>query len=191
MTKVYQSAVGFDMDGVIIDNTKHKIQLAKEFGIDLRPEDAVAARIHQIIPESILKKMRPLLYDDAAVALEPGLIDGAREGLARVKQSGRPYFLISRRGNWMLAVKMLEKQGLWPEYFNKDNAFFVITPEDKDVKARALGISAYVDDQPSVLEKLTSVPSRLLFDRYSQFNDVSFPHKKVSSWDELLQHFLS
>ena len=134
--------------------------------------------------------MRPILYDSEEMALAPDIIKGAREGLERVRQSGRPYFLISRRGNWMMAVKMLERQGLWPKYFNRDNAFFVITPEDKDVKARSLGISAYVDDQPSVLEKLASVPNRFLFDQFRQFGALPFPHKKVSSWDQILEEFL-
>ncbi len=178
--------MGFDMDGVIVDNTQNKIRLAKQFGFDLKPADAVAERFQRLIPETILAKMRPILYDSEDMGLKPDIIPGAREGLEMVRQSGRPYFLISRRGNWMMAVKMLEHQGLWPKYFNRDNAFFVITPEDKDIKAKSLGISAYVDDQPSVLEKLASVPQRLLFDQFRQFGDLSFPHKKVSSWEELM-----
>ena len=37
MPRVNHTALGFDMDGVIVDNTKNKIRLAKQFGIDLNP----------------------------------------------------------------------------------------------------------------------------------------------------------
>lgn len=180
--------VGFDMDGVILDNAKNKIEVAGRFGIDLRPEDTPADRIVRVVPEIILGQMRPILYDDPEMALRAETIPGATAGLRRVRDSGLPYFLISRRKNWAMAVRSLERHGLWPELFNQQNTFFVFEPEDKDERARSLGINFYVDDQVSVLEKLVSVEKRVLFDQFRQFGRPSFPHHSVASWDELLSH---
>ncbi len=178
------------MDGVIIDNTANKILLAKKFGFALKEEDTPADFIETIVPERILAKMRPLLYDDPVLALEAGTVTGAKEGLARVKASGRPFFLISRRHNPGMAIRLLEKHGIWPIYFNERNAFFVREPEEKNEHAVRLGIDLYVDDQPSVLEKLTDVNTRLLFDRFHKFGKLSFVDHQVRSWSELLPHLL-
>lgn len=188
--KVSGRVIGFDMDGVIIDNTENKIRLAKKFGFDLKPEDTAADRIEQVIPESILREMRPLLYDNETTALDASLIDGAKEGLRAIKASGCPYFLISRRRNAVLATKLLQRHGIWPDIFNDSNAFFVYYPEEKNEHAVRLGITRYVDDQPSVLEKLVNVPEKFLFDRFRQFAELPFKHTKIHSWDELLAKIL-
>lgn len=188
--EVLKKIIGFDMDGVIIDNTANKIKIAKKFGFDLKPEDTPADFIEGIVPEAILNEIRPLLYDNPEVALSADLVAGAREGLAKVKASGAPYFLISRRRNSELAIGLLIKHGIWPTYFNESNAFFVREPEEKNKHAIRLGINSYVDDQPSVLEKLTAVPEKFLFDRFGRFGKLPFAHKKIASWDELLAEFL-
>ncbi|MDO8467151.1 MAG: hypothetical protein Q7S83_03385 [bacterium] len=188
--EVRTKIIGFDMDGVIIDNTANKIRIAKKFGIDLKPEDTPADFIESVVPEDILKEIRPLLYDNPEVALSADLVLGAKEGLGKVKASGVPYFLISRRRNAELAIGLLKKHGIWPTYFNEGNAFFVHKPEEKNEHAIRLGINFYVDDQPSVLEKLTAVPEKFLFDRFGKFGELPFAHKKIASWDELLVHFL-
>ncbi len=188
--KATAKIIGFDMDGVIIDNTANKIKLAKQFGVDLKAEDTPADFIERVLPEEVLAKIRPLLYDDPVFALEAGIVAGAKEGLERVKNSGQSYFLISRRRNSPLAIKLLEKRGIWPTYFNRQNAFFVNEPEEKNAHAIRLGIDLYVDDQPSVLEKLSAVKTRLLFDSFNKFGDLSFVDHKVRSWGELLAHLL-
>ncbi len=180
--------IGFDMDGVIINNYRNKISLAKKFGFDLKLEDTPAERFHAVVPEVILNQMRPLLYDDPETALKAETVQGAIDGLKRIRESGIPYFLISRRRNWAMAVRSLEHHDLWPRFFNQKNTFFVFEPEDKDERAKALGINLYIDDQPTVLEKLVSVENRILFDQFNLFGRPNFPHKKVSSWEELLPH---
>ncbi|MEK7654109.1 MAG: hypothetical protein AAB345_02405 [Patescibacteria group bacterium] len=182
--------IGFDMDGVILDNSRNKIALAEKFGFSLKLEDTPSERFHFVVPEVILNQMRPLLYDDPEMALKAETIRGAIDGLNKVREAGISYFLISRRRNWSMAVRSLEHHDLWPKFFNQQNAFFVFEPEDKDERAKALGVNLYIDDQPTVLEKLISVENRILFDQFNLFGKPSFPHKKVSSWEELLPHLL-
>lgn len=176
------------MDGVIIDNSKNKIKFARKFGFELKPEETPSDFIETILPKDVLNELRQFLYYNPVTSLEAELMDGAEAGLARLKKSQTPYFLISRRKDPALAQKLLEKRGLWPTFFNEKNAFFVKEPEDKDLKAVELGVNVYVDDQPSVLGKLLSVKKRFLFDRFGKFGDLPFEHVKISSWKEFLSH---
>ena len=191
MTKKGDRVVlGLDMDGVIIDNTKSKILFAKKLGYALTPDQTPADFIESIMTEEDLGKLRQLLYLNPETALKAGLVEGAKNGLAALKTAGVRYFLISRRKNPEIARATLKKRGLWPTYLNETNAFFVERPEDKNIKAGALGITAYIDDQPSVLAKLTDVPGKFLMDRFAKFGDLPFAHTKVSSWPEFLSHIL-
>lgn len=182
--------IGLDLDGVIVDNTKNKIKFAKKFGFELKPEDTPAEHINQVVPEKILTELKKLLYHDLESALQATLMLGAQDGLEAIKNSAIPYFLISRRKDPEIAIKLLQKRGLWPRYFNEENTFFVLEPEDKNVKAVELGVSVYVDDEPSVLSKLVNVEKRILFDRFQKFSRPTFAKAKVSSWKELLTHLL-
>lgn len=178
------------MDGVIIDNTKNKIKFARKLGFDLKPEETPADFIETIMPPDALHELRQFLYYNPDTALGADLIEGAEAGLAQIKESQIPYFLISRRKDGAIAKKLLQKRGLWPSFFNEQNAFFVNEPEDKDLKAIELGVNIYVDDQPSVLGKLLSVKKRFLFDRFGKFGDLPFEHVKIASWKELLSHLI-
>lgn len=177
--------IGLDMDGVIIDNTWSKIRFAKKLGFDLKPEDTPADFIEKNLPSEVLRELRPMLYDQPSTALQAITLRGAKSGLERLKKSGYHYFLISRRKNPELAVHLLKKRGVWPRYFNHQNAFFVAEPEDKDRLAKKLGVRIYLDDQPSVLEKLTSVRHRFLMDRFRIFTKT--PYVRVASWQEFIK----
>jgi len=180
--------IGLDMDGVIVDNMANKIRVAKQLGVKLTKSDSQSDVIERVLSEETLNKLRKYLYADPKMALTADLIPGARKGLAAIKKSGIPYFLISRRQQPELAKKLLKKHGLWPTYFSEANAYFVTTREEKNQKAAELGVHIYIDDQPSVLEKLTYVKERFLFDRFDNFGDHPFVHKKVSNWKQFLSH---
>ena len=178
--------IGLDLDGVIVDNTQNKIKFAKKLGFDLNPEDTPADFIETVLPKDTLSELQKLLYHNPQTALQANLISGAKAGLECIKKSGIKYFLISRRKDPELAASLLKKRGLWPHYFNAENAFFVSEPEDKNMKAIDLGVNFYVDDQPSVLEKLNGVPNRFLFDRFGKFNNLPFECVRISSWEQFL-----
>jgi hypothetical protein len=178
--------IGLDMDGVVIDNTASKVKFARQLGLKLKAEQAQSDIIEKILPVHSLEQLRKLLYQHPVSALEAKTISGVKSGLAWLRKSGRQFFLISRRRAPEIARQTLIKEGLWPTYFNETNAFFVQTPEEKNLKALELGVKIYLDDQPSVLEKLVDVPHRFLMDRFNLFQDVS--HKRVSSWQEFISH---
>ena len=162
--KTMIKTIGFDMDGVIIDHTEPKMRLAAKRGFSLTPEQTPSSVIREHIPEPALRELLEELYEDPGIALHSPLLPGAAEGLARVKASGIPFYLISRRRNPEVAVQILKKQGLWPAYFTEANAFFVKEPIDKEVHARRLGVTDYVDDEIRILNVLASVKNKFLFD---------------------------
>lgn len=188
--KAHNLIIGFDMDGVIIENTASKIKFARQLGFNLKPKDTPADVIENAMPAEALDQLRQLLYHNPETALQATLISGAKTGLTKIKKYNFRYFLISRRKDPALAQQLLRKRGLWPEIFDTSNAFFVQRAEDKNVKAAELGVNLYIDDQPSVLVKLTSVRHRLLFDRFRHFGDLPFEHKKIISWREILSYLI-
>ncbi|KKT81194.1 MAG: hypothetical protein A2925_01250 [Candidatus Yanofskybacteria bacterium RIFCSPLOWO2_01_FULL_44_22] len=176
--------IGFDMDGVIVNNTQPKIRLAKALGFKLLPEQTPSEIISKHLPLLVLRELQRNLYDNIETALTTPLMRGARGVLTAVKKSGFPYFLISRRRIPHIAQGILKKHGLWPYFFDEDNAFFVLEPEDKDVKAAQLGVTHYIDDEVGVISKLNSVKCRFLFDQFNIFSHQ--PHyTKVTSWAEV------
>lgn len=178
--------IGFDLDGVIIDHTQNKLLVAKKLGVLLDILETPSDILKEKVKSDIEKRIEKIIYDEPSVALTPPLFPGAKAAIRKVSQSW-PYFLISRRTFNGCVIKLLTKRGLWPKYFNEKNAFFVQTKEDKNLKAKELGINIYIDDQPSVLEKLVDVRHRLLHDPLSVYPD-SGNYKKVLSWKDFLEN---
>ena len=179
--------LGLDLDGVILDHSQNKIQLAKEIGVNLdvleTPSDIMAKKIE----ENAFRALQRKLYDDASLAKKTPLIARAKEGLHYLKSMGLPFVLISRRKASECAIISLKYHGLWPEYFNETNAFFVSEKKDKDIKAKSIGITHFVDDEPSVIYELKSVSEKFLFDPLLAYSDLSGDFHKIKSWDELVQ----
>ncbi|MFH1193881.1 MAG: hypothetical protein V1661_02715 [bacterium] len=177
--------IGFDLDGVIIDHSPLKRSLAAQFNLFLKPEQTPSSIFNKIVPPDILEKVEHFIYNDSEISLRASLMPGAAEGLARVQLSGVPFFLISRRGVGELALKLLEKLNLFPGIFHKNNVFFVATDEGKDVEARKLGITHYIDDKISVLDKLASVEKKALFDQFGIYADA--PYERAGGWEDVIK----
>lgn len=181
--------IGFDMDGVIIDHTVSKLKLAEKFGFKLKPKETHSEIISKIIDKSVYPKFQQVLYYDPKIFKKTPLMIGARAGLNTIKKSGIPFVLLSRRRQPEATILILKHYNLWPRFFNESNTFFVAEPEDKNIKARGLGVTHYVDDETGVLEKLVDVKNRFLFDNLGAFENTS-DYTRVESWKELIGHFL-
>lgn len=142
--------------------------------------------MRQRIPKIIREKIQEILYEDPVISLSPNLIAGAEEGICTLNSLGFQYHLISRRKTKEPVIALLKKRKLWPFYFSEANTFFVKRDEDKNEKAKELGVSIYTDDQPSVIEKLTDIPVRFLFDYFKVYGE-KVDYKKVHSWPEFLK----
>lgn len=179
--------IGFDMDGVILDNADAKIKIAKSHGFEIKLHHTPAEIIRTVLPQIVLEKLQKVLYGHHRIALSIPLMRGVKTVLAEIKRKKIPYFLISRRKIPEVAVKLLKKRALWPDHFNSSNSFFVVEPEDKDKKAFELGITHYIDDEPKVINVLSSVPNKFLFDRFNVFESASH-YIKVKSWSEFKKY---
>ena len=176
--------IGFDLDGVIIDFSERKRQLAAQFGITVRLKDTPSDIFKTIVPPEIMDQLQPLLYDDVASALPSLVMPGALATIEKLKKSGNPFYLISRRKFPATAIAALKGYGLWPLVFDEKNTFFVQRAEDKNEMAKKLGVNFYFDDEPSVLKKMPCVPNRFLFDQFDIFNGITdFP--RILSWKNI------
>ncbi|OGM99311.1 MAG: hypothetical protein A2817_00475 [Candidatus Yanofskybacteria bacterium RIFCSPHIGHO2_01_FULL_39_8b] len=179
--------IGFDMDGVILDNADAKIKIAKKHGFEIKLHHTPTEIIRTVLPQIILEKLQKVLYGDHPIAMSTPLMRGVRTVLAEVKRRKILYFLISRRKIPEVAVKLLKKRAIWPDYFNFENSFFVAEPVDKDKKAAELGITHYIDDEQKIINILSSVPNKFLFDRFNVFKKTDY-YIKIKSWSEFKKH---
>ena len=180
---VDKKIIGFDMDGVIIDHVANKISVAKQFGFKVKKKDTPSDTMRTLLPETAWDKIQMVLFDRAEVALTPPLMPGVENVLKNLVEKEIPYFLISRRKKSPMAIRLLKVRGLWPKYFNKKNAFFVKSREEKNEKSAELKVTHYFDDQISVLDKLSSVKNRFLFDNVEAFKNP--PYRRIKSWKEV------
>ena len=179
--------VGFDMDGVILDNADSKIKIAKKFGFDLKLHHTPSEIIRTVLPPIVLEKLQQLLYDNHKIALKTPLMRGVPKALSELTENKIPIFLISRRKIPEVAIKILKKHLLWPKYFRNENSFFVDYPEDKNIEAARLGITHYIDDELKVINVLSSVPNKFLFYQFNVFQEAKH-YKKIKSWSEFRKH---
>lgn len=189
MKNVDKKFIGLDLDGVIINHALTKIKLAKKFGFKLKPEETPSEIIESIIERPILDKLLQTLYHDPKFFKTASLMPGVKSGLLKLQKNGLPFVLISRRRESIPAIEALKYHGLWPRFFNENNAFFVVKPEDKNIKAREMRITHYADDETGILEKLVDVENRFLFDNLGAF-EKSSGYTIVKSWKELINRFL-
>lgn len=180
--------VGFDMDGVIIDHTVNKIELAKRYGVALHCTDTHSERLSPHFPHGSYKDFQHELYGASDLALSAEVMAGAEATLRLLTERGISFVLISRRRNPEHAIALLSRRELWGTYFTEKNAFFVGTPEEKNVVAVREGVTHFVDDERKVLAVMPDVRMRLLFDSFRQFEDEK-EFTRVFDW-EMLQHIL-
>ena len=176
--------VGFDLDGVIIDHTQNKMRIAARYGVTLHPEDTHSERMAGLFSPEIYREIQKQMYDDTDEALSAPLMEGAFGVLASLREHEIPYFLISRRKTPINALHLIERRGLWGEYFTPENTFFVENMEDKDPVAATLGITHFIDDEKKVLDLMHSVSHRILFDVRGLFEE-SPGLVRVKNWSEL------
>ncbi len=177
--------IGLDMDGVIIDHTLPKIRLAEKYGIMIAPEQTPSEIMKTLLPAEAWKELQHTLYSDPAVAFASPIMRGARPALRELVNKKVPFALISRRKDPEIAKTLLKRSGLWDAFFTEKNTFFVASPEEKNVRARELGVTHYLDDELKVLDALAQVPNRYLFDKYEAFGGRN-TYQAIKSWQEFL-----
>lgn len=171
------------MDGVLIDHTERKICFARDEGIELSPEETASSRMRKLVPRGAYLRIQERLYNDPRSAFDAPLHEGVLEMLDALSGAEIPFVLISRRKIPQNALVLLEGHGLWMKYFNYKNSYFVDRIVDKDIHASRLEVTHYIDDEVEVLDALTSVEHKLLFDTVDAFAELD-TYPRASSWQE-------
>ena len=173
--------IGFDLDGVLIDHTKIKIFLAAKKNIKLNPKQTQSEILKSLVPASVLEKIQYELYDHPKTSILSPLMPGVKTILNKLKKKNIKFVLISRRKNQESAIRLMKLRGLWPNFFTKENSFFVTKAEEKNTQAKLLGVTHFIDDEKNILDHLNQVKNKFLFDRLSVFKDNS-SYFRILSW---------
>jgi hypothetical protein len=182
-----QLKIGFDMDGVILDNADSKIKVARKLGFTIKLSHTPAEILRKMMPQIVWEEFQSILYNHPSFAFSTPLMRGAKNVIAGLKARNIPIYLISRRKLPEIASKVLEKHSLWPQYFNEKNSFFVDRATDKNKQAAKLGLTHFIDDELANISVLSKVPNRFLFDKFNVFkNDDKYV--KVKSLSEFKKH---
>lgn len=179
--------IGFDLDGVIIDHTGNKIMIASRYGITLTPGETHAEHMSTHFSPEVYKEIKAQLYNSTPEAIAAPLMEGAFATLAKLREEGIPYFLISLQKNPMHALHLIEERGLWGTCFTPENTFFANNREEKYAIAESLGVTHFIDDEPNVLQIMTRIPHRMLFDMRELFPEES-GYCHVHNWTEVAEY---
>src|SRR3989344_4347568 len=178
--------VGFDLDGVIIDHTQNKLKISSRYGIHLLPAETHAEHMGEHFTPELYREIKSQLYDSTDVALGAPLMEGAFATLAKLREQGIPYYLVSLQKNPMTASHLLEERGLWGNYFTPENTLFARNADEKHALAAQIGVTHFIDDEPNILDVMISIPNRILFDARGLFPEKT-DYCHVESWSELAE----
>lgn len=158
--------LGLDLDGTIADHTSAKVILAHELGYELLPSQTTSKALRSEMPEDVYKVFRDRLYTERVLHSPPA--DGVLDALKKLRVHGWDFVIISRRypdaqipaRQWIAR----ELGGLIPD----KQICFVTEDAHKDTAVSAYGAAVYIDDQERVLNFLTTVDAKILFDPFEE-----------------------
>src|SRR3989344_3413265 len=84
--------IGFDMDGVLLDNTDSKIRVAKRFGLKIKLDHTPSEILKTLMPQVVWEEFQNMLYDHPKFAYSTPLMRGTRAILAKLVRKKIPIF---------------------------------------------------------------------------------------------------
>ncbi len=177
--------IGLDLDGVLLDHTATKIQLAAKYGIDLKLEQTPSDVMALAVPDDIRHQLQRELYDDPVISYQSPLMLGTPEALRALKDQAVPFVLITRRHNPAHTLELLKYHDLLPKHFALEHIHCVKSKEEKNTIAVKLGVTHYLDDEQGVLDVMHDVPNRFLFDVYGISPKAPYP--RIASLAEFIE----
>lgn len=174
--------IGFDFDGVIVDHASAKIKKAKELGYFINQPETVSERFKDIIPRHHRVLIQSYIYGKATLGAPP-----VADAIETIKELSERYKLviISRRMIYsrIFALKWLKKYNVL-EYIPRQSVFFSLTDKAKNTIAKKIEVSVFIDDKIEVLDAMSDVPHKILFDPYCVNRDPNNKWRKIKKWQE-------
>lgn len=159
--------IGFDLDGVILDNTTFKVQKFKEiYNLDFEDWQLSSNIIDEYVPDKEVRRHVGKLAGkrDLVKLLDENCIDV----FEKFKDDGNQLYIISRRGKsdegQKAAWEAIEKLEI-EKYFNK--IIFCGTESEKINTIINNGIDIFIDDRLEVIEGIYGkVNFPILYDNF-------------------------
>src|SRR3989344_2086671 len=104
---VDKKIIGFDMDGVVINNNPLKLEIAQKLGYKLKLTQTASEIIRKILSPEDLRSLQTALYHNLGVSMNAGLMPGITDLLSKIKEKKIPFYLVSRRAAPEIAIEYL------------------------------------------------------------------------------------
>lgn len=187
--------IGFDLDGVILDNTTFKVEKYKEvYNQNFEDWQLSSNIIDEYVPD---REMRRHIGDLASARNFTKILDeNCIEVLKRLKENGYELYIVSRRGksdNGQKAARESIKQLDINKYFN--NIFLCESEQEKINTIIDNKIDIFIDDRVGVVEGIyKKITLPLLFDNFGLVKKnlikTKYPIKQVRSFQEIEREVL-
>jgi uncharacterized HAD superfamily protein len=175
--------IGFDFNGVVINNTHTKTEVAKKYlGLSLRPENTTLATLGGAISRRDYEMVQDLTYGTSELLSAPPHSDTSRYYLERFMQT-QEVFIVSRiqpRG------VQFGKQWLREHWIKPDSLVSVGPGGDKRTVLRH-NFDVYIDDDPEQLKELEGLIPNLFLINTPANRTLKTPWcmQRVNDWQEL------
>lgn len=160
--------IGFDLDGVLVDQTKMKVEKFKElYNLSLERWQVTSNVIDFFVPDKTKRRNIGVL---SGVHQHREFVESnTLEILTELTKQGNELYLISRRGKSQegeeAGYEMIKKLGVGL-LFNQ-RVFFCQTDEEKIDEINRIGLFAYIDDRFEVVDRLVDrVQLPILYDPF-------------------------
>ena len=182
--------IGFDLDGVILDNTTFKVEKYKEvYNQNFEDWQLSSNIIDEYVPD---KEMRRHIGDLASARNFTKILDeNCISVLNRLKENGYELYIVSRRGksdNGQKAARESIKQLDINKYFN--DIFLCESEQEKINRIIDNKIDIFIDDRDGVVEGIyEKITLPLLFDNFGLVKKnlikIKYPIKQVKNFKEI------
>lgn len=174
--------IGIDLDGVLIDHSGHKIDVAKRRGFALECWQTNSNVMGECLPNEVYTELQQEIYTDLTV--DAPAVKGAIEAVRSL--DGEMYIVSARRSESIrFAQKWLLKHGMF-DVIPADRMYFCGSKNDKREICDRLGMDMFIDDQAAVLNLLSPTMRRVLFDVDGVANKLKVNEgiHVASTWDQ-------
>lgn len=182
--------IGFDLDGVILDNTIFKVEKYKEvYNQNFEDWQLSSNIIDEYVPD---KEMRRHIGDLASARNFTKILDeNCISVLNRLKENGYELYIVSRRGksdNGQKAARESINQLYINKYFN--DIFLCESEQEKINTIIDNKIDIFIDDRVGVVEGIyEKITLPLLFDNFGLVKKnlikIKYPIKQVKNFKEI------
>ena len=182
--------IGFDLDGVILDNTIFKVEKYKEvYNQNFEDWQLSSNIIDEYVPD---KEMRRHIGDLASARNFTKILDeNCISVLNRLKENGYELYIVSRRGksdNGQKAARESINQLDINKYFN--DIFLCESEQEKINTIIDNKIDIFIDDRVGVVEGIyEKITLPLLFDNFGLVKKnlikIKYPIKQVKNFKEI------